>query len=203
MENIAGTLPCFAASSNRVRARGWSRSPPMPCSSSSVSSITARIDQAARRGALDPAAPVHRVLVEATPFQQHPAIPVLRVDDAVGGAAQPLGRLAFVALHADALGQADARNYRPRPGRRRRRPVRTTRWRDARPPQSRHRPAPDWPGHCRTPHRRPRRRCGTSARPASGSRAMPAPVRFIMASARAADLWPASAARRNQVAASV
>ena len=59
-------------------------------------------------GALHPAAPLLRIGVHATAFDQHAAVPVLGVHHAIGGAAQPLRRLPVVALHADPFGQADA-----------------------------------------------------------------------------------------------
>ena len=56
----------------------------------------------------DPDSSFHRVGVHAAAFNQHAAIPILRVHNAFGRAAQPFGCLAVVALDADAFCKADA-----------------------------------------------------------------------------------------------
>ena len=66
------------------------------------------VRHAALGGARDPALPFGRVGIEAAPLDQHPSVPVLGVDDSVGGAAEPEQGTPVVALDADAFGEADA-----------------------------------------------------------------------------------------------
>ena len=199
--NMAPTWPRPAAFSNSASAPGWSFGPPRPVSiiSASWTSASTMPTSAAR---LIQARPSSRIGVHAAPFDQHAAVPVLRVHHAIGGAAQPFGRLAVVALDADAFGQADAeieRRHQVAGGGGLLEPLAgadrvvgaalaaaAAGWRDrpapsGRPPRPRR--GTSWP-----PPRRPaaRRRRSGAACPA------PAPP----------PRWPASAARRNHIAAS-
>ena len=158
------------------------------------------IDHADLGGARDPGAALLRVGLQAAALDQHAAVPVLRVHHAVRGAAQPVRRLAVVALDADALGQADAeierRHQIARPGGlleplARAREIGLDAARRAR----------DWRGRRARPSCRPRR----SAEPARRLLriARHAGTGQIQHAERARRMGcPASAARRNQIAAS-
>ncbi len=56
----------------------------------------------------DPEPAFLRVGVHASTFDEHAAVPVLRIDDAICRPAEPFGGLAVVTLNADAFGQANA-----------------------------------------------------------------------------------------------
>ena len=106
--NIAPTWPRPAAFSNNARAPGGpsrrrGRSASFPPAWTSASGMPTS------RGPGDPAASLLRIGVDAAAFDQHAAIPVLRVHHTIGGTAQPFAR---------PCGRR-ARRRRLRPGRRR------------------------------------------------------------------------------------
>ncbi|OIQ72013.1 hypothetical protein GALL_463690 [mine drainage metagenome] len=65
-------------------------------------------DHADFGGLGDPDAAFFGVGVHAAAFDQHAAVPILCVDHAVGGAAQPFGGLSVIAFDAHTLREADA-----------------------------------------------------------------------------------------------
>ncbi len=167
MANIAPTWPRPAAFSNSARAAGWSFGA-AAAGQHHLGQHDLGLDHADVGGALDPGAALLGIGVHAAALDQHAAIPVLRVHHAVGGAAQPFGRLAVVALDADAFGQADAEIERRDQVAGRRRLLEPLARVDRVVRRRRGRAAAGWrdrPGRwCRRPG--PRR--GTSARPPPG-----------------------------------
>ena len=66
-----------------------------------------RLAQTRRGRARDPGARCFRIRRDAVPVGQHPAVHVLRLRHALGGAAQPVRRLLRIGLDTDALVEAE------------------------------------------------------------------------------------------------
>ena len=67
------------------------------------------VEQPGLGSAGDPRTPLNLILVDAPTFGEHPTIPVLRGDDALGRLAEPFGGTAIIPRNADPLGEADAK----------------------------------------------------------------------------------------------